>query len=235
MQLIKKLNNVNFAHYEILVYIKRDYYLSILQIPFGISPLHLSLPSLCLLSSFFSFFFPVFLLSFLCLPPTVEWMLKLSLRGTCIVPACAFFNFIWYGAWGFGSPFQCKGPMPVPLELTSEQLCIPRVPMVLLHERLLTCLRAAGSPYHIAYYGSTKHVLFWSCQVWHFALPLTVSLSSFSHFPFYSNFIPISSLTSLLWMQILDVFVFTVFQCINFFVAISTHIWQLWSTVWRWD
>lgn len=52
MQLIKKLNNVIFAHYEILVCIKRDYYLSILQIPFGISPLHLSLPSLCFLSSF---------------------------------------------------------------------------------------------------------------------------------------------------------------------------------------
>lgn len=83
-------------------------------------------------------------------------------------------------------------------------------------------LEAAGSPYHIASYRITEHNLFVSCQVWHIAFLPTVSL-----FPFYSSPPPPSPLASFC-----PIFVFTVFQTIHFFISTSTHVWQIWSTVW---
>lgn len=78
---INCFNNVIFAHFEILVYMKRDYYVSVYYQSPSVSP---HPPSLRF------HFVLVFLCSFLCLPPTVQCMQKLSLGRRCIVPACEF-------------------------------------------------------------------------------------------------------------------------------------------------
>lgn len=82
--------------------------------------------------------------------------------------------------------------------------------------------RAAGSPYHIAYYGITNHILFWSRQVWHLFpslyLPQLLSLLLLFLFP--------TSLTSFHL-----IFVFISSNCISMYslylfegeISISVH------------
>lgn len=61
---------------------------------------------------FISLIIPVFLPSFLCLPltPTVQCMLKLSLEGACIVPACEFLISSDMGPEDLASAFNAKAP-----------------------------------------------------------------------------------------------------------------------------
>lgn len=69
--------------------------------------------------SFFSSFSPVFLPIYAKAEP---WGRR------CIVPACAFLISCDLGP-GDLAAISMQKPVPVPLELTSEQLCIPRVPL----------------------------------------------------------------------------------------------------------
>lgn len=90
-------------------------YVGVSPVPFGV-PLYLFFSiSLRLLSSVYFLnhsSFPSFLPSFLCLPltPTVQCMLKLSLEGACIVPACEFLISSDMGPEDLASAFNAKAP-----------------------------------------------------------------------------------------------------------------------------
>ncbi len=124
------------------------------------------------LVSFFISVFPQFL------PPTVNCMAELSLRGRCIVPACTFLI----------SCDMVPEDLAAPFNAVASCLCLWSWPQnsFASHERLWCCTptsiptRAAGSLYHTAYYGITNHLLLWSYRVWRFltshlfsCLPLT--------------------------------------------------------------
>lgn len=143
------------AHFEILVRIKRDYYTSACYQAPQVPPL----PTFLTFS--LSSFLIYVVIPVLLLPPTVQCMLKSSLGARCLVAACAF--LISSDTWrkDLAAPFNAEAPMSVPLDVTSEQLCIPGAPLVLLHERLL--LYPQGQLGHltspIACYGIPNHPL----------------------------------------------------------------------------
>lgn len=169
---IKCFNNVIL---NINLHKKRLLCLSILPIPFSISPPYF-LPYLLspflilfLFHSSFPYFLPLSSSSCSMHAKAEPWAEMCS-------PCSCIFNFIWYGAWGFGSPFNAKAPCWCLWSWPQNSFASLECPRAATWTPSYIPTRAVGSPYHIAYYGITNQLLFWLCQVWRFFLSLYLPL-----------------------------------------------------------